>query len=279
MIELEPLLKDDAVADRGGEGIPVLVDGASGHALRQAEHFDDEQDPEFEVERPSGTTELYAWMLEEKFRRSVAGIEELLSGATVLTVCGGSGMEAELLARRGARVVCSDISLGAARRARERARRHGVDLTPVVADAEDLPFADASFDVVYVHDGLHHLQRPDAALAEMARVARRAVSVTEPADAAVTRAAVRAGLALAREPAGNPVIRFDLDALVQSLRLHGFEIVRAERYGLYYRHHPGSVSRFLSRRRLLPVAAGAIHAANAVAGRIGNKLTVQAVRA
>jgi ubiquinone/menaquinone biosynthesis C-methylase UbiE len=44
-----------------------------------------------------------------------------------------------------------------------------------VADAERLPFPDRSIDVVYVHDGLHHLARPEAGLAEMTRVARLAV--------------------------------------------------------------------------------------------------------
>ena len=276
MIELERVLAANGFAVE--DGIPLLVRGGSEHSRLQARHFDREPDEEFEIERPWKTTPLYAWTIAEKFRRSVAGIAELLPGATALTVCGGSGMEAELLARQGAEVVCSDISLGAARRARERSRRHGVPLAAVVADAERLPFADASFDVVYVHDGLHHLERPEDALAEMARVARVAVSLTEPADAVLTRAAVRAGLALSREPAGNRVVRFRLDELAARLHALGFEVVRAERYGLYYRHRPGPISRALSRPPLLPLAAGTVRAANAVAGRLGNKLTVQAVR-
>ena len=49
-------------------------------------------------------------------------------------------MEAEFLARRGARVILADISLGAVERALERARRFGFELAGVVADAERLPF-------------------------------------------------------------------------------------------------------------------------------------------
>lgn len=278
MIELEPLLRDPAAGFDVDDGIPILVCRGSEHARRQAEYFDEEQDADFEISRPHGTTRLYEWTLGEKFRRSVAGIEPLIPGATALTVCGGSGMEAELLARRGARVVCSDISLGAARRSRERARRHDVEMTPVVADAEDLPFADASFDLVYVHDGLHHLEHPDVALAEMARVACKAVSITEPASAALTRVAVRVGLALSKEPAGNVVVRFDPCSLAEQLRSHGFEIVRSERYGLYYRHRPGRLSRFLSGPYAFPIVTGSIRGANSLAGRVGNKLTVQAVR-
>ena len=115
-------------------------------------------------------------------------------------------------------VVSADISLGASRRARERARRHGLDLTPVVADAENLPFADRSFDLVYVHDGLHHLEHPEAGVAEMARVARHAVSITEPARAARHHGPpFAAGLALEREEAGNRVARLDPDELAAAL--------------------------------------------------------------
>jgi SAM-dependent methyltransferase len=174
--------------------------------------------------------------------------------------------------------VSADISLGASRRARERARRFDLDLTPVVADAENLPFGDASFDLVYVHDGLHHLEHPEAGLAEMARVARCAVSVTEPARAALTRAAVRTGLALEREEAGNRVARLDPGEVAAFLRERGFDVVRAERYGMLYRHHPGGPSRFLSRSRVFPLTVGTLRAANAVAGSLGNKMTVQALR-
>ena len=62
------------------------------------------------------------------------------------------------------------------------------------------------------------------------------------------------------------------------LRGQGFEVVRLERYGMLYRHRPGAPSRFLSRRRVFPVTVAALRGANAVAGRLGNKLTVQALR-
>ena len=53
-----------------------------------------------------------------------------------------------------------------------------LDITPIVADIEHLPFTDRSFDVVLVHDGLHHLEQPRTGLTEMARVASHWVSVT-----------------------------------------------------------------------------------------------------
>ena len=261
-------------------GIPILLTEASDdpQKLRQTRHFDDEQADELEIERPHGTPALYEWQYLEKFRRSVTRLGPLFGGATALTVCGGSGMDAEFLARAGCVVISSDISLGAARRAQERARRHGLPITPIVADAERLPLADRAVDLVSVHDGLHHLERPLSGLGEMTRVAGSAVSVTEPARAAVTALAVRLGLALEVEEAGNPVTRLTLDELAAGLRQSGFRVLEAERYAMYFRHRPGRVIAALSSPVLFPLMTLGFRVVNGVAGPLGNKLTVQAVR-
>jgi SAM-dependent methyltransferase len=243
----------------------------------QAEWFGSEVDPAWEIDRPYGAPAFYAWLLREKFRRSVRGLPDL-RGLTALTVCGGSGMDAEFLAAAGARVIATDISLGAVSRAVERARRRGLEIEAVVADAEELPFRDRSIDVVYVHDGLHHLGNPFAALAEMARVARRGVSVTEPARAAVTGLAVRIGLAESQEESGNQVVRLRPGDIVEVLRAEGFQVTRAERYGMLYRHTPGRLSRALSAKGPMWIATRGFLVANLLAGSLGNKLTVQAVR-
>jgi ubiquinone/menaquinone biosynthesis C-methylase UbiE/uncharacterized protein YbaR (Trm112 family) len=266
-------------------GVPILLaptpDGVaplSGHKEAQIAFFDADPADDFGVTRPRGAPALHGWLLGEKFRRSVLGLEDLLPGATALTVCGGSGLDAEFLARAGARVVLTDISLGVVRQAAERARRFGLDVELVVADAENLPFRDGSVDVTYVHDGLHHLERPALALAEMARISRRAVSVSEPASAFATSAAVRLGLAEHREEAGNVVRRLTLAEIVSELAKHGFEPVAPHRYAMYYRHWPGRAVRLLSRPGLLPLATGGFLIANRLAGRFGNKLAVQAIR-
>lgn len=260
------------------DGIPILVPSAlTGTKAAQAEHFDSAE-PEFEISRPHGAPAFHEWLLREKFRRSVSEIRPDICGATVLTVCSGSGMDAEFLAEAGAHVLATDVSLGALLRARERARRQQFSLELACADAELLPFPDQSFDFVYVHDGLHHLEDPLAGLAEMARVARCGVSLTEPADAAVTHAAVRAGIALAREPAGNRVARLRLDA-VRDLLLHeGFRRVAASRYFMYYGHVPGRSSSLLSSSLAFRLGQRLFSGVNLVGGRGGNKLSVQAVR-
>ena len=61
-------------------------------------------------------------------------------------------------------------------------------------DAQRLSFADGSFDVAFVADGLHHCRSPHRALVEMYRVARRAVIVIESRDSLAMRIANRLGL-------------------------------------------------------------------------------------
>jgi SAM-dependent methyltransferase/uncharacterized protein YbaR (Trm112 family) len=270
-------------------GIPILLrpelqgrasaeEGELAHKRQQMAFFDQEPVDEFGITRPRGAPALYAWLLREKFRRSVIGLEALLPGATVLTICGGSGLDAEFLAEAGARVILSDISLGVVLQARERARRFGLDIDLVVADAEALPFRDCSVDVVYVHDGLHHLEHPLRGVAEMTRVAGRAVAISEPSNAAATSIAARVGLAQIEEEAGNRVRRLTLDELEGELASRGFRTLRPHRYAMYYRHWPGRAMRLLSLPPLFLVARVGLRVVNSTLGRYGNKLAVQAVR-
>ena len=273
-----PILLDRAEHTQHDE-IEHLIEHTSGeHKRSQAAFYDEASAAEFEITRPHGAPALYQWLLARKLRRATRDIAALIPGGVVLTVCGGSGMDAEFYARMGAQVINADISLGAARRTRERAERFGLDITPVVADAEALPFADRSVDIVAVHDGLHHLEDPRRALTEMARVAGRAVSITEPADAAVTAIAIKLGLARAVEEAGNPVVRLDASSVRTLLEDEGFAIVASRRYVMYYRHVPGPVTRLLSRPLILPIIKIVTALADVLVGRLGNKLVVVAAR-
>jgi ubiquinone/menaquinone biosynthesis C-methylase UbiE len=68
--------------------------------------------------------------------------------------------------------VCSDISEGMLETLAGNAQRLGLDVDTAVADAEALPFADASFDLVLGHAVLHHLPDLDQAFREFFRVLR-----------------------------------------------------------------------------------------------------------
>jgi SAM-dependent methyltransferase len=89
----------------------------------------------------------------------------------VLDYCCGHGMAAVVLARRGARVKAFDLSQGYLDEARRRARANGVAVEFVAADGQFLPFADESFDRIWGHAVLHHLDVPVAAR-ELRRVLR-----------------------------------------------------------------------------------------------------------
>jgi ubiquinone/menaquinone biosynthesis C-methylase UbiE len=71
-----------------------------------------------------------------------------------------------------ARTTASDISAGMLDALARNAERLGLDVQTVLADAEELPLPDASFDLVIGHAILHHLPDPARALAECHRVLR-----------------------------------------------------------------------------------------------------------
>jgi ubiquinone/menaquinone biosynthesis C-methylase UbiE len=67
---------------------------------------------------------------------------------------------------------CTDISPGMVATLSRNAQRLGLDIRAARADAESLPFADASFDLVLGHAVLHHLPNLRRAFAEFHRVLR-----------------------------------------------------------------------------------------------------------
>ena len=94
-------------------------------------------------------------------------------GQQVLDIAGGTGDLALAFAPKvgsTGRVVHTDINEAMLREGRNRLIDAGVFLPTLVCDAECLPFADASFDVVTVAFGLRNMTHKDLALKEMSRV-------------------------------------------------------------------------------------------------------------
>jgi SAM-dependent methyltransferase len=98
------------------------------------------------------------------------GIE---AGASLLDVACGSGQLGLIAARRGARVTGVDIATNSILAARGRAASEGLDARFDEGDAEDLPYPDASFDVVASIYGAMFAPRPERVAAELLRVCRR----------------------------------------------------------------------------------------------------------
>jgi SAM-dependent methyltransferase len=93
-------------------------------------------------------------------------------GMEVLEVAAGTGNLALAAARRGARVVASDLTPRMVELGRERSAAEGLDIEWREADAEDLPFEDGRFQVVASTFGAQFAPRPQVAAAELFRVVR-----------------------------------------------------------------------------------------------------------
>jgi SAM-dependent methyltransferase len=90
----------------------------------------------------------------------------------VLDVAAGDGNLALAAARAGAEVVAGDLNPASVERGKERARMAGLEIDWGVADAEALPYADASFDLVASNFGVIHAEDPRGVMDELERVVR-----------------------------------------------------------------------------------------------------------
>src|SRR5581483_1035745 len=97
---------------------------------------------------------------------------DLRSTQRVLDVAAGNGNATLAAARRFAEVVSTDYVGALLERARERAVAEGLTITFREADAEGLPFADQSLDVVLSTFGVMFTPNQERAAGELLRVCR-----------------------------------------------------------------------------------------------------------
>jgi demethylmenaquinone methyltransferase/2-methoxy-6-polyprenyl-1,4-benzoquinol methylase len=96
------------------------------------------------------------------------------AGEEVLDMAGGTGDIAFRMARRGAQVTVSDINADMLEVGQERARERGLSgLTWKVENAEQLSFANDSFDAYTIVFGIRNVTDIPAALREAHRVLKR----------------------------------------------------------------------------------------------------------
>lgn len=111
------------------------------------------------------------------FLSSVTTLYRSAEARSVLEVGCGEGKLADHLVRSGPRpdrFLATDLSL----------ERRAADIDPIIefaeASAYELPYEDGSFDLVVCCEVMEHLERPQEALAEVARVARNFVLMSTP---------------------------------------------------------------------------------------------------
>lgn len=97
-------------------------------------------------------------------------IPKLVRAKEVLELATGPGVLAKRIAPVTERMLATDYSAGMIAEAKKGACPKNLRFE--VADAMDLPYADASFDAVIIVNALHLLPEPERALREIARVLR-----------------------------------------------------------------------------------------------------------
>lgn len=109
----------------------------------------------------------------ENMRESDVGLLGEVAGRRILEVGCGSAPCARYLRARGAQAVAFDLSAGMLAHARSAAARTGIEVPLVQADACELPFAAAAFDIAFSAFGAIPFVADSAgAMREVARVLR-----------------------------------------------------------------------------------------------------------
>jgi len=119
--------------------------------------------------------DLMSMGLHRVWKAYTLGVANLNRGDKVLDIAGGTGDLAKAFSRKvgdSGTVVLTDINEAMLRQGRERLEDEGLLLPTTICDAEMLPFATGSFDLVSVAFGLRNMTHKDLALSEMNRVLR-----------------------------------------------------------------------------------------------------------
>ena len=232
-----------------------------------------ECDEEFEIIRPHNAGQLYNFLINYKFSKALEVLPFSVEVLSVLDVCCGSGMISEYYAKEGAKVTGIDISPECIDRTKIRSQRYGFSAKFQIADSRNLPFLDNTFDIVSVHDGLHHLSNPKKAVTEMVRVAKRAVIIIEPAKALITDFSIL--LRFSRRYEGSDfVYRFRKNEIMLWLKESGIKEIIIKRYLMYYPHKPGRVFKIFDFPPLFCLLKIIFYLANFILGKFGNKIQV-----
>ena len=134
---------------------PTVELGLREGYARWAADYDDEANPLIALEEPV-----------------VMELVGDITGRDVLDAACGTGRYAIPLAQAGARVTGIDISEVMLGLARQKASEHGLSVDLRAADLRQLPFPDASFDVMVCALALCHLPELRQAVSELSRVLR-----------------------------------------------------------------------------------------------------------
>ncbi len=178
-----------------------------------------------------------SWGLFGTPERTVGALGDV-ADLDVLDLACGTGYFSAWLVRVGARPVGVDLNAAQLATAREHQREFGVEFVLIEGNAEDLPLADGSFDLVVSEHGVGVWCDPDKWLAEAARVLRprgRLVflvnsvlsAMCAPAEGGVAGEVLlhaQRDLAPVRWPGGGVEFHLSHGQWIAALRRHGFTV-------------------------------------------------------
>ncbi|NQE54765.1 Ubiquinone biosynthesis O-methyltransferase [ANME-1 cluster archaeon GoMg3.2] len=158
---------------------------------------------------------------------------ETLKGKKILNIGCGGGIEAEWAVKKGAEVVGLDISVDFILAAVERFRRNNIKAYFVQGNGEYLPFADNSFDIVFIYGTLHHIPQSDKAILETSRVATELLIGSEPVEIPVLKYFMKI-VGWNTEYDQLKTYRFDVKKLTNLIYKSGFKDVESRTTWSYF---------------------------------------------
>ena len=188
---------------------------------------------------------VHSFGLDQRWRRFAVKHAAVEPGDAVLDVACGTGDLSRLFAESGAsKVVGLDYTeemLAVAREKRGQSTgRVAREIEYVRGDAQALPFADASFDIISIAFGIRNVQDPAKAVGEFLRVLK-------PGGRLVV---------LEFDRPRNPLVRWGNDLYTKRIMPLTATLISGDKSGAY-KYLPRSVETFLDRDQLAAVLSGA----------------------
>lgn len=173
----EPVTRPGRPATINSEPAPTEVSDAIFKTEAQNQWDNDPCGSHYVGEMPSRTLEWYLEAERFRYQEYAAWMPEVMEfGAhgsdRVLELGGGLGTDLAQFAQAGADVTDYDLSLGHLEHAQENFALRGLAGEFLHGDAEELPFPESSFDLVYSNGVIHHTPDTQRVVDEMHRVLR-----------------------------------------------------------------------------------------------------------
>jgi len=155
------------------QSIPILISSKDRHKTREAAYHSSISDIYRRLHHMAAYRNYHFHKL------SLKPILKLKKRSIILELGCGIGYDAITLLKKGHLVVETDISPGQVQEARKQIGKKGLGRQALfyIADAENIPFANESFNASFIVASLHHLENPLRAIQEMKRCTKYGGSI------------------------------------------------------------------------------------------------------